>query len=781
MASVDASTFGALLQRYRLAANMTQEELADRAGLSRRGITALETGERHLPQRRTAELLADALQLSAQDRAAFLAAARVRAAATTRVVHRADKRSNLPHQLTSFIGRECEIAAVRQHLRRSRLMTLTGPAGTGKTRLALEVAAALVEEYRDGVWLVELAAVRDDFLIPQVVAATLGIREEPGVSLRVSLVTGLESRQLLIVIDNCEHLVGACADMVQSLLQQCPELTVLATSRESLHVPGEVIMQVPPLALPEPGVEVSWDEVMEAEAVRLFLARAQLAQPTFQLTEQNAADVVQVCLRLDGLPLALELAAARVQVLTVGQIRARLSDRFRLLSDGSRVGTERQHALRATLDWSYALLTEGERTLLQRLSAFAGGWTLEAAEAVCTGAGIEDGEVLDLLAGLVDKSLVQAEQDSDTKRYCFPESIREYASERLRGSGECKELQRRHAEHYLLLAEQAAPELLGPDQVRWLDRLEAELDNLRAAMECWLAWEETEPAMRFAGAIWRFWDMRGYVGEGRRWLEDVLARRAGDPTARVTALIGAGALAQLQGDYTAATGWYSEALARSRELGDKQGIARSVNNLGLLASYQEDYERAIELLEESLDLNWELGRTWGAASVLLNLGEVARLQGDFDRAARLYGESLALFRELGDKWSVAVCLNNLGLVTGFQGDPGRAAGLHLESLFLFRDVGDNGGIADSLEGLALLARTQERWDRAARLFGAGAALREPRGAPLQPSDRAYFEREVSIVRAQLGELAWTAAWTEGRAMTAGQAIAYAIEESRPAE
>jgi predicted ATPase/transcriptional regulator with XRE-family HTH domain len=778
MTTAQDPTFGELVRHYRRVARLTQEELADRAGLSRRGITALETGERQIPQRRTVELLADALQLSPQDRASFLTAARLRTAATTRVLRPADRRCNLPYPLTSFVGRDREMAAIKRCLMASRLVTLTGPAGMGKTRLALEVAGTQVATYRDGVWLVELAAVRDDFLLPQVVAATLGVREEPGVSLRTSLIRGLETKDLLLVLDNCEHLVGACADIVQTLLQHCPTLTILATSRERLHVPGEVTWQVPPLALPQSGVGGSWAEVLRSEAVQLFLARAQLAQSAFQLMEQNPDDVVQVCVRLDGLPLALELAAARVRVLTVGQISARLSDRFRLLSAGSRVDDERQSTLRAAIDWSYALLTDRERLLLRRLSTFVGGWTLEAAEAVCARAGIEKGEVLDLLMGLVDKSLVRVDQDSEATRFSFLESIQAYARERLRTSGEGETVRQRHASYYLQLAEQAAPGLRGENQGRWLDRLQAELDNLRAAVDCWRDGNETERVLQFAGAIWRFWDMRGYVSEGRRWLDEALDGTTADSTVRVTALIAAGALAQIQSDYAAAAHWYTEALALSRDRGDRHGIARCLNNLGLLASYQDDYVRATDLLQESLVLNRELSRTWGIASSLLNLGEVARLQGDHGRAMRFYHESLALFRGMGDTWSIGVTLNNLGLVTTVQGDYERATSFHRESLCLFRAIGDHGGIAESLDGLGLLARIEGRLDRAARLWGAADALREPRGAPLQPAERQRQEHEVEIVRAQLGEPAWTTAWAEGRAMSLEQVMAYALRDNQ---
>ena len=424
--------------------------------------------------------------------------------------------NNLPRQLTSFIGREREMAEVRRLLSTTRLLTLTGSGGCGKTRLALQVAADLVEAFAEGVWFVDLAPLSDPALVPQTVAATLRVREEPGRPILITLSEYLQPRHLLLVLDNCEHLVGACAELAQALLRACPHLQILATSREPLRIGGETTWRVPSLSLPDllrlPLVE----SLAEYEAVRLFTDRAEVVLPGFLVTDQNALAVAQVCHRLDGIPLAIELAATRVKVLPVHQIAARLDDRFRLLTGGSRTALPRQQTLRAVMDWSYILLSEKERTLLRRLSVFAGGWTLDAAEAVCSGNRIETVEVLDLLAQLVDRSLVAVDREDAEARYRLLDTVRQYAREKLQDSGEETEVHGRHREWFLDLAERTEPELLGPEQGVWLARLEAEHDNLRAALT-WSQQEEEggEAGLRLAGALGRFWWMRGHLTEGR--------------------------------------------------------------------------------------------------------------------------------------------------------------------------------------------------------------------------------------------------------------------------
>jgi predicted ATPase/class 3 adenylate cyclase len=728
---------------------------------------------------------------------------------------------NLPVQLTSFIGRERELTEVKRLLTTTRLLTLTGSGGCGKTRLTLQVAADLLEEHPDGVWLVELAALADPALVTQTAAAALGVREEAGRPLIETLVDYLKPKALLLVLDNCEHLLSACAQLAEHLLRACPQLRMLATSREGLGIAGELTYRVPSLSLPEPRQLPPVERLMEYEAVRLFAERAVFTEPCFAMREQNAPAVARVCQRLDGIPLAIELAAARLKALPVEQIAVRLDDRFRLLTGGSRTALPRQQTLRAAIDWSYDLLSEPERALLRRLSVFAGGWRLEASEAICAGEGIEDWEVLDLLAALVEKSLVQYEEAGNEARYRLLETIRQYGAEKLTAAGEEAGLRERHRDWYLALAEQAKPELHGPRQGEWLARLEEEHDNLRVALAACIQRGEAEAGLRLGGALWWFWMVRGYLGEGRERLAGALALPGseGRTAARGRALNGAGALAHHQGDFEGARALYEESLAIFRQLGYQLGISELLNNLGILARYQGDYEGARVLYEESLAIKRQLGHQQGIAASLGNLGivafeqgdyeparafceeslaifrqlghrqgisqslnilaTVARYQGDYEGAGALYEESLAISRQLGHQWGIAHSLDGLGHVTSDQGDYAAARALYEESLAIFRQLGDQRGIALALDGLAALAAAhQGQPERAARLSGAAEALREAVGAPLSPHERAEYHRHVAATRAALGEEAFAAAWEAGRALSLEQAVAYALDETQ---
>ncbi len=466
--------------------------------------------------------------------------------------------TNLPRPLTSFVGRVHESAEVKRLLPTTCLLTLTGSGGSGKTRLALQVAADVLGEYADGVWLVELAAVPGPALVPQTVASALGVREVPGRPLQATLLEYLGHRTLLVVLDNCEHLIEASAHLVQTLLEACPGLRILATSREPLGVPGEVAWRVPSLSLPDPRRLPSVDDLGACEAVRLFVERAAAVHPAFRLTPQNAPAVATVVRRLDGIPLAVELAAARVPALTVAQIAERLDDRFRLLTGGRRTALPRQQTLRATMDWSYQLLPERERVLLRRLAVFAGGWTLGAVEAVCGGDGIEGLAVFDLLTQLVFKSLVIMDEQVGDVRYRLLETVRQYGRDRLLESEETVPVRGRHLVWYRDLAEQAETELMGAGQAAWLDRLEAEHANIRAALEWATGGREVEVGLRLAGAVWRFWFVRGYFAEGRARLQALLAKGAEVPPAvRAKALKAAGNLAVFcQGDYASGRLFY---------------------------------------------------------------------------------------------------------------------------------------------------------------------------------------------------------------------------------
>ncbi len=530
--------------------------------------------------------------------------------------------------------------------------------------------------------------------------------------------SGLQPRQVLLILDNCEHLVAACAHLAEALLRGCPRLQILATSREALGVAGEVPYRVPSLSLPDLQRLPSMEDLMKFEAVRLFIERAVSSRPGFAVTSGNAPAVVQTCQRLDGIPLAIELAAVRVKVLSVEQIARRLDDRFRLLTGGSRTAPPRHQTLQAVMDnWSYDLLSEAERTMLRRLSVFAGGFTLEAAEAVCRREGVREFEVLDLLSQLVDKSLVLAEPQGSEIRYRLLETVRQYGWDRLAESGEADKVRQRHREWFLGLAEQAEHQFQGREQGTWLDRLETEHDNLRAALEWCVEDENAEAGLRLAGALWRSWEIRSHPSEGRQWLEKILALPGASERTilRAKALNGAGILASHQGEYAAGRAFVEESLAIAREMGDRSGIALSLNLLGRMARDQGDYAAARALFEESLALRRALGDKPGVGALLNNLGLAASNHGDYAAARRLLEESLAIFRELGDEQGITTTLHNLGFTAWNQGDAAAARASFEESLAIARELGDRRQIAYVLSGLGLVA-----WDqgdhRAARAF-----------------------------------------------------------------
>ena len=651
--------------------------------------------------------------------------------------------NNLPQQTTSFIGREKQVEEVKARLNKTRLLTLTGAGGSGKTRLSLQVAADLLTGDGDGVWLVELAPLADPAIVPQAVADVLGVKEQAGQPIQRTLVDWLKPKRLLLVLDNCEHLVSACASLAADLLRACPGVHLLASSREALNVAGEQSYRVPSLSLPDPKQAQTVESLSQYEAVRLFIERAQAVQASFGVTNGNAPAVAQVCFRLDGIPLALELAAARVRSLSVEEINIRLDHRFRLLTGGSRVALPRQQTLRALIDWSYDLLTEQEKLVLGRLSVFAGGWTLEAAEGVCPGEDLEDWEVLEGLMGLVDKSLVvygeQAEGGGD--RYRLLETVRRYAQDRLQESGEAEAVSRRAAAWFLRLAEEAEPHLNGADQVSWLERLETEHDNLRAS----LVWYEsatdgTEAGLRLAGSLWRFWRMRGHLSEGRQWLSRTLeageeqeAAQTATLAAQARALNGAGNLADLQGDYAEARALFEESLILWRQLGNPEGIAGSLGNLGGSAARHGDYGAARLLYEESLTVFRGLGDQERIAALLNNLSSLAFWQGDYAASRALQEESLAIQRQMGNQWSIARSLNNLGKVAILQEDYAEARAFFEESLTLRRHLGDQSGIAHALADMGSLADAQSDYARA----------------------RAFFEESLAIHR-QLGDQQGTA-------------------------
>ncbi|HZT42719.1 MAG TPA: tetratricopeptide repeat protein [Chthonomonadaceae bacterium] len=690
---------------------------------------------------------------------------------------------NLPLASTSFIGRQKEMQEIGELLLQARLLTLTGAGGCGKTRLALEITKANLGAYPDGVWLVELADLSDPSLVPQQLATVLGLREEPGRTLTETLRDYLQPRTVLLLLDNCEHLITACAELADRLLRGCPQLGIFATSREALGVPGEQIYRTPPLFAPYPAHLPKNEKdlaviVSGYDAPRLFVERAGLKKPGFALTTQNAAVVASVCYRLDGIPLAVELAAARVSVLSVEEISMHLEHRFRLLISGSSTVLPRQQTLQATLDWSYELLTEQERLLLSRLCVFAGGWTLEAAEAVCaeeqdsvlamlsSGKRVEREGMMDILASLVEKSLVIVEEREGKSRYRMLETIREYASERLREKREEKLWHGRHLNFFLNLAEEAETKLTGAEQAEWLERLQEENENLQAALNCCtIDKEKVEPCVQLWGAIWRYWYIRGCYSEGREQLQAALSqdarnfrsqawakafyglgslilmqgdyaaarsqfeeslaisRELGDKRYMAASLIGLGNVAMDQGDYAAGQAFYEECLALFRELGDKRGISVVLNNLGNVAYHQSNYKADRALQEESLEIQRELGDKRSIAISLNNLGNVAYHQGDYTAAHAFYEECLALFRQLGDKWGVSIALNGAGGVAKACGDYGAAGALYEESLSLSKETGGKSGVASALSNLGEVAYREGDYAKASCFYKESLVIR----------------------------------------------------------
>jgi predicted ATPase/class 3 adenylate cyclase len=630
--------------------------------------------------------------------------------------------SNLPRQLTSFVGRTREMAEVMRRLGETHLLTVTGPGGSGKTRLALEAATALIADYPDGVWLLELAPIADPGLTAQVLATTLGLREQTGRPLPATLVDHLRSRRALLVFDNCEHVIEACASLADTLLRACPDVRVLASSREPLGVAGEVVIRVPPLAVPDLQDAPLLDRLARNEAIRLFVDRALAVKPDFMLTEAAAPDVAQICRRLDGIPLAIELAAARVRTLSVHHIAAHLDERFRLLTGGSRTALPRHQTLRGLIDWSYDLLAEPERVLFRRLSVFVGGWPLEAAEAVGAGQEVDSGDVVDLLGRLVDKSLVVMDERGADVRYHMLETIRQYALERLTEAADEEAVRARHRDVHVQLAETAEQRLHGAEQRLWLERLESDHDNLRAALRGALDRRETEPALRLASALWLFWDTRWYVREGREWLDEVLAlageRPPAPPGRRSLARVldGAAHLRARWSELEPTIDLQTRALAVWRELGDTRGIAGALNHLGDQLRQRGDRAGGRARLEESLTLFRELGDKRGIAHALINLGEMLVEDGQHARARSLFEDSVPLLEESADRRGLSHALDTLGGILTLQGEHDRAEALYTRSLQLAEELVDSHGIATALRSLAGVAHRRRDHARAHGLY-----------------------------------------------------------------
>lgn len=742
----------------------------------------------------------------------------------------AEQDTNLPVQLTSFIGREQERALARKMLLQEgvRLLTLTGPPGIGKTRLSLQVAQDILSHFPDGLYFVPLAPIADPSLVLPAIAQALHIRESARDVLLETLKEYLGHRQVLLVLDNFEQVVRA-GPLVNDLLAACLRLKVLVTSRQALRVTGEQEFPVPSLKLPEQADYADVSALSRYEAVSLFAQRARAVKPDFTLTGKNASAVARICIQLDGLPLAIELAAARVKLFPPQAMLLQLAHGLSMLTGGVQDLPARQRTLRSAIAWSYDLLRDEEKILFRRLGVFAGGCTLEAAEAVCSARGKLGLSTLEGLALLIDKSLLKPEfasgedQEPDIQgepRFMMLETIKQFAQGKLEESGEVDEIRRQHALYFLSLAEQAQPQFDGPQQAKWLERFALEHDDFRAALELSLhsgtvSDTQTHIGLRMAYALARFWQVRGYLTEGREWLSRMLATPESQERTmlRARALARAGEIAYAQSDYAATRALVEESLAICREIGDKLGVAIALDNLGEVATEEGDYVTAPRLFEEGLGIARELGDIRAIANFLIQLGWAAMRSGDYslavtrlgealtlcrrvgdpssealalsglgeamvrignyEQATQLLQESLEIRRELGHRWGIATALGTVAWAALRQVDYERAAAPLMESILIRKEIGDKGGIAWCLERFAEIAKGSRQSERATHLFGSAQALRETVNSVIDPADQPEYERTIVDLRSHLGEEAFALAWQHGRTMSVEQAIAYA--------
>jgi predicted ATPase/class 3 adenylate cyclase len=680
---------------------------------------------------------------------------------------------NLPMQLTSFVGREQEMDQVKGLLRSSRLVTLTATGGAGKTRLALQVGADLIDEFADGVWFVELAPLSDPRLVAQAVASILGIKEQPGELLTDTLTKKIGDKEPLLILDNCEHLVLACAELCEALLSSCPQVRILASSRELLRIGGETAYRVPSLSLPDPRTTARGESLIRYAAVRLFADRALAVKPSFQVTDSNAPALASICQRLDGIPLALELAAARLRSISVEELNQRLDKRFHVLTGGSRTALPRQQTLRALIDWSHDLLNPVERAMFRRLAVFVGGWTLQAAEQVCAGEDVVGDEVLDVLASFADKSLVVVEERNGTTRYRMLETMREYARERLNESDDGARVRARHLAFYLALAEEGGPALTGPSQGEWLELLDLERENLLSAHAwCDRAQHGAAMGLRLVHAIKRYWVSRGLLGLGKRVTSEALTRGGAEVRnlERCRALFAAGQFACFMGQYAQARPYLEESLAIAHEIGD-ESLAASLNStLALAALGQEDHVSARKYFGEAIVLSRKCGNKRELAASLNGLAQLDRMEGALDGADALYQQALGLVRELGDREATAVVLLNLAIVAIGRGSVRQAREILQDVLMISVEMQSKPTGQCGLDVCAALAALCGEWERAARFFGAVEAQTTQTGYHRDPADEALLAPLIAEARARLGSEAFNDAEAEGITLSYEEAI-----------
>ena len=766
---------GDSLKKLRLAAGMTQEELAERAGISARTVSDVERGLRTAVHRDTGRRLATALGIEDEDLRAFDVLARGRQASPVP----ARPAGRLPQVPTPFLGRTAELDTISAALAGSdvRLLTLTGPGGIGKTRLALEAARRTQRFFPGGVFFVSLGEVKDASLVAPELATAIGV-VETGSNLQELISNRLTRMRALVLLDTFEHLVAA-APLVYALLLSSPATTLLVTSRSALRLRGEHEFPVPPLELPSEAAAVSPDDIARWPATELFWERAQAVMPGLELDDRNAGLVADICRKLDGLPLAIELAAARVKHLPLAAVRDQLEDRLQLLVGGPVDLPLRQRAIRDTVAWSHDLLSEAQVRLFRRLSVFSGGWNLAAIESVC-GSSSEVGEALDGVSALVDQSLVVLDRNHASARYKMLDVVREYAAQELLKAGETEEIGRRHALHYLALSEEAGPNLVRAGHREWFGRLDVERGNVRRAMGWAIQREETVVALRYTVALWRYWRQLGEFVEGRRWSEAAVGMPGEAPTSlRAKALGAAAALAYPQGDYDRMADLAAEAIDLARQSEDPMDVRDALTVEGMVAMGQGRYAEAVERFRECLVICRPLGLSWQLATSHLNLGTALVVSGSPEEAEATFEEGLEIYRQLGDDIFAARMTNGIAYAALIRDDIERADSLARIALAAFAEQAERQGVAQGLETLAAVSAARGDTDRAATLGGAAAAVRETIAARAAPFELAVTGPFMERIQKAADEDLWHGAWEAGLAMGADAAVAYALARSRP--